>query len=124
MMNIRDKSINIDRNTLLFALRTNLAAHAEEYTQALIDYRIHIIEKLMHATKLAQVGDPAKIASVTVQFNPPQDHRKDYMDAIEMLEYSTDEKINLDQQSFKAYVKNEWHWTQTFKAMAESYKSL
>lgn len=123
MITIRQKSINIDRAVLLDALRKNLAVHAAEYTEALTDYRTQIIRKLHDAFEQAKLVGAADAARITVQFNPPQDHRTDYQDAIEMLEYSADDIINLDQESFKAYVKNEWSWTQGFKLMAASYKA-
>jgi hypothetical protein len=124
MITIRQKSININRNILLAALRDNLDAHTAEYLEALQDYRVLIIRKLHDAFEQAKLVGPADAAKITVQFNPPQDHRVDYKDAIEMLEFSADEIINLDQESFKAYVKNEWSWTQSFKVMAASYKAL
>lgn len=123
MITIHQKSINISRAVLLDALRKNLAVHAVEYAEALTDYKEHIAYKLHLALDKAHTGTAAEVATLTVQFNPPQDHRTAYQDAIEMLEYSADDIINLDQESFKAYVKNEWSWTQGFKLMAASYKA-
>lgn len=124
MITIRQKSINIDRKILLAALKDNLDAHAAEYFDALADYKKHIANELAKAVIEAETLPPEDVAKISVRFNPPQDHRKDYQDAIEMLEFSADDLINLDQESFKAYVKNEWSWTQGFKLMAASYKSL
>lgn len=39
-----------------------------------------------------------------------------------MLEYSTNEEIELDSPSFKAYIKNQWDWTDSFKAYSTSLK--
>lgn len=124
MITIRQKSINIARNVLLAALRDNLAIHAKEYLEALTDYRAFIICKLDAARLKAEDAAIEDVPSIVVQFSPPQDHREDYADAIEMLDYSTDDVINLDQESFKAYIKNEWAWSHSFKSLAASYKSL
>jgi hypothetical protein len=35
-----------------------------------------------------------------------------------------DDVINLDSESFKAYVKNEWSWSKSFDVTATMYKSF
>lgn len=46
----------------------------------------------------------------------------DTQEAIDMLEYSVNETITLDSTSFKAYIKNEWDWTDSFRSYASSLK--
>jgi len=41
-----------------------------------------------------------------------------------MMEMSVDENINLDSQSFKAFVKNEWAWSYNFAKTTTLYKSF
>lgn len=123
MLNIRQKSINMNRHVLLGKLEQNLAVHTGEYLEALADYKTYIASHLGGALELVQTLDAAEAAKVVVEFKPPQDHRADYTDAIDMLNYSSDVDISLDHESFKAFVKNEWAWTNQFKTLAESYKS-
>lgn len=123
MLGIRQKSINMNRHILLGKLNENLAAHSAEYLEALADYKTFITEKLRFAYESAQLAEPAEAVKIEVEFKPPQDHRSDYTDAIDMLTYSSDQDISLDQESFKAYVKNEWTWTRNFRELSASYKS-
>ena len=122
MLNLRQKSINISRYTVLEKLKENLAIHTAQYAEALDDYKKLIAIRLTEALKQVNEGTPAAAAEVRVKFDPPTDHRKDFEEVIEMLEYSLDDVLNLDQESFKAYIKNEWSWSQSFSTSNALYK--
>jgi hypothetical protein len=51
----------------------------------------------------------------------PVNYADQYIEAIDMLKFSVDENIQIDQQTFQSYVKNEWTWTQHFKALNSTY---
>src|SRR5262249_45495016 len=121
-MTLHQKTINADRLELLNALRTNLERHRSEYTEALVDYQQFITNELYEAWQKAVHSDLEQAAEIRRIFNPPADHSKDYEDAMAMLEFSVDDKIELNAESFKAYVKNEWSWSALFQATNASYK--
>lgn len=123
MMNINQKTINMKRADLLEALRKNLAVFTAEYAEALADYKVLLVNRLHDALAKAQEATPEEAANVTVKFTAPVDYRSDYTDAIEMLECSADDLIQIDQRSFKAYVKNEWDWTRNFREVSAANKS-
>lgn len=114
------QSVNVNRLALIDVLKTNMAKHIEEYQQALVDYRAKVVKELSAALDRAQSGDFKKVVvSVTV----PQSHEEDYKDIIEMLEVSVDETIHLDRSSFKAYYKDEWGWSNSFKTLTASLRA-
>lgn len=124
MMNIRQRSVNVSRLVLLEKLRENLELHRAEYQEALVEYHARLEEDLKLALKKVKNTDAADVESLKgfrfhVQF--PQNHEQDYLDVIEMLELSVDENINLDSESFKAYIKNEWNWQHAFIAAKAAY---
>jgi hypothetical protein len=122
MMNIRQRSVNVKRTELLEALKKNLELHREEYAQALIDFKTTLLTDLKTSVKKVNASEPAQLARFNIQVVFPQNHEKDFLEVIEMLEMSVDENINLDAESFRAYIKNEWSWTNGFRQLTESYK--
>lgn len=125
MMNIRQRSVNVNRLELLAKLKENLALHRAEYQEALTEFQTRLIEdlKLAHkkVSKVEKVEDLRNF-SFDIQF--PQNHEREYAEVIEMLEMSVDDTINLDAESFKAYIKNEWQWQHHFRAAKASYGAV
>lgn len=125
MMNIRQRSVNVDRLELLNKLRVNRALHIAEYSVALAEYQQRLLEDLkLAAKKVAKIDDPLKLKSFSFAVPFPQNHEDDYSEVIEMLEMSVDATINLDAESFKAYIKNEWHWQRQFTAAKMAYLTV
>lgn len=124
MMNIRQRSVNVDRKELLAALKKNLEIHRKDYEEALVECKDRLVKDLAAALEKAQgVKDPRKLRNWSFRFQFPQSHVRDYEDVIEMLEMSVDEIINLDQESFKAYIKNEWSWSAGFALTKSMYST-
>ena len=120
MLNLRNQSVNVTRLELLTALRANLAQHLTEYEQAILDYKTKVVEELSAALARANADDFAKV-NVSVQ--KPSCHKRDFEEVIEMLEMSVDEVIELDKEAFRAYIKGEWPWKESFTQLMASYKS-
>lgn len=125
MMNIRQRSVNVSRVELLAKLKENLEAHRVEYAEALVEFKTRLVEDLKLASKKVNKTENVedlKNFAFHIQF--PQNHEKDYLEVIEMLEMSVDENINLDAESFRAYIKNEWNWQNTFRAAKMAYATV
>lgn len=128
MMNIRQRTVNVARVELLKILKANLEVHREEYRQALLDFHTRLLEDLKLAqrkvAKVAAIPETIALELKDFEFNVdfPTSHESDYVDVIEMLEMSVDASINLDAESFKAYVRNEWSWQHSFKNSLANYK--
>lgn len=118
MLNLRNKSVNVNRLQLLETLRTNREKHIKEFNSAEAGYQEAMIEKLQETLKLVKKG---KVKELNVALSRPRSYEKDYTETIEMLELSVDENINLDSESFRAYFKDEWSWSTGFKTLVASY---
>lgn len=100
-------TIWVDKVKLLEALKANRDQHAEQYEKAKAGYlRItkekcnDLAERLANGELIGQQWiDPA-----------PADHTSDYDDVISMMEWSTQESIELTQSQFKQYVQDDWGW--------------
>lgn len=123
MLTMRNKSVNVSRVQLIENLKENLEVYKLQLQEALEDYKACITLQLQDALNniLREDITLKEVTKMVIEFDPPEDHTDDYIDAIEILEYSVDENINLDMDSFKAYIKNEWSWSRSFaSSMAAS----
>lgn len=118
MITINQQSVNVNRQKLLECLRTNRDNHVREYNQAVDCYQEAMVDALKKKLKEVRSG---KVKELSINLPRPKSFESNYTDVIEMLEMSVDENINLDSSAFKAYIRDEWNWSQGFKSIAGSY---
>jgi hypothetical protein len=125
MINIRQRSVNVARVELLTKLKENLEVHKVDFLEAIEGYKTKLILDLKAKAICVAALEPCQLKDLEpVPFNYPEDHTSEYIDMIEMLEMSVDETINLDSESFKAYIKNEWPWSSRVNTTNNFYKSF
>ena len=121
MLTLRNQTIKVNKNILLAKIKENLELYKLDYSETLQDYHLAIKKHLEKA--IASVNEENYSSDVIYfRINAPVDYTEKYQTVIDMLEYSTNEEIELDSPSFKAYIKNQWDWTDSFKAYSTSLK--
>jgi hypothetical protein len=116
--------VKVNRHRLLSILKENREKHAKEYTQAIQDYRVSLMQDLNQALSTLNAAiTPEQIAAVKVQFDVPENHDKDFLQAIELFEESVEDQIELDGETFRQFFKNEWVWRKRFEELAGFYNS-
>lgn len=108
----------VDKERLLDALRTNREGHAAEYEKAVKGYLRVTRERLEGL--LSQLIRGELLERVWLEA-PPEDHTSDYDDAIEMMEWTQDNQIDLTQSQFKQYVKDDWGWKDSWMTSNTAY---
>jgi len=113
MLTLRNKSVNVSRLALIGILKTNLELYREQYKEAITLYRDRLQYELEDALVIVKKSPllVPELTKLSVKFNAPEDHENDYIEILEMMEMSVDENINLDSESFRAYIKNDWSWS-------------
>ena len=100
-------TINVRRTELLEALKENRDLHGAAFEKAKAGYvrveRRHLLEALDRL-------DRGEMINRILGNVPPENHTSDYDDAIDMMMWSTDDIVELTQQQFKQYVKDDWGW--------------
>lgn len=119
MFNLHQQTIEIDKDALLKKLKENLVVYQAEYKEAVEDYNKLVIQ-FSNDLALALVNKTP--FSPYLKTKEPIDYTVKYEEAIDMLEYSVNQTITLDSASFRAYIKNEWDWTNSFRTYASSLK--
>jgi len=112
------RSVTVNKTELLAILETNRAAHRDIFLKALDAYRVRVIEEFEVFLKDAREGRKIKR---NISWPEPEDHTRDYDNAIRMLELSVDNEIELDEQDFQHYVMDQWVWRAAFTATNVRY---
>lgn len=120
MMTTNTQSVNVKRVELIEKLKSGLELHRKDYLEAIEDYKKLTLVYLTESLKRVQSGEIVAIKFITPV---PINREADYIDVINMMEYSVDEHINLDKTMFKAYFFNEWSWARDFSSLMGSMKA-
>lgn len=111
-------TVNVNKARLVDTLRINRSEHRDIFERAQIAYREAMIAELDRALDDAKNGRQIKRAFT---LPVPEDHTDEFDTALQMLEWSTDEEIELAQHEFMQYVENNWGWARSFAANTASY---
>lgn len=113
-------TVKVSKQTLLDKIETNRANHRAIFEEALEGYRARVLQILEDHIARVKNNKPEKI-SIAIPF--PEDHTRDYDTIIAMLRMSLDEKIELSDYDFKAYVLDDWSWKHQFLTSNSYYSA-
>lgn len=113
-------TIKVEVGKLINALEVNRAKHLKDYEKAKKGWKKLLLKDLQTLTSDLQADK--SIDKARLYLKPkPEHYLGEYDEAIEMLKFSHNESIELDQEQFRAYVKDEWHWKNIWSASTSSY---
>ena len=102
------KTINVNVAELLEHVKANRKKHIQEYAEAMETYRELVIKTL--EAQLERAKQELDVEHV-LDIKRPKSYLSAYNDVITMLEWTTVPEVNLDQNEFRQYVKDEWNWS-------------
>lgn len=113
-------TIEVEVKTLLKTLVTNREQHLKDHKKAKEGWRKLLLKDLgvLHADLIANKSIEATRLHLK---SKPQHYLNEYDEAIEILNYAANPIIELDQQQFRAYVKDEWTWKTQWEASNSTY---
>src|SRR4051812_25237278 len=113
-----DLTIKVSKARLLATLRGNRETHGAAYEKAKAGYiKVTTLQLKEYVEQLAN----GELLVQRFINPPPEDHTDDYDDAIQMMEWSTDDEIELTQGQFKQYVMDDWGWKDSWVASTSAY---
>lgn len=108
----------VDVERLKAVVEQNRARHSAAYEKAKAGYVKITTEQLKgHIERLAN----GELLEATYIPAPPEDHTKDYDNAIEMLRWTNEKTIELDQKQFRQYVQDDWGWREQWLLSNTAY---
>ncbi len=111
-------TMNFKVAEVLNTLRKNRAEHAKIVEEAVRGYREKFRAELVG--KLHDL-DSDRLPDTHSKLSKPQSYLTEYDSAIQMLEMTTDETLELDQSAFQCYVQNKWSWMSGFLSTNSLY---
>jgi len=134
MRNFREtavKTVLVDVQELQGTLAANLETHKKEFREAWLGYedaRKHAIAKIAEvATDCDHTIEGRKkihdAYAALSRLDKPQDHSKDYEQAIKVMRWERRKEIELSINDFECYVEDNWGWTGSFKMSHSNYSS-
>lgn len=115
---VGEMDITVDRIQLLETLKANRETHGESFKQAMTGYVALQREELENLLKKLNDGEaiPSRLREL-----PPEDHTKDYDEAIAMMEWAIGPEVLLTQSQFRQYVMDNWGWKEQWTASNTGY---
>ena len=113
-------SVKVPRTMLLVTLRKNLQEHIQIVKEAKAGYERKLLAIYEAGVDILRDGRIPKVVE-PYQLPVPKDHSKEYQDAIEMLEMSREDNVELGIMQFRALVKDEWEWSGGFYTTNSAY---
>jgi len=115
------KTVTIEKDKLLAVLFKNRTEHRRVFEEAQKGYRAKAIQALDMALRDAIAGMETR---THIKLEAPIDQTKDYDRAIQMLQMSVDEEIQLSEQEFAEYILDDWSWKSQFTTTHTLYAGV
>lgn len=112
------ETIRVRKDRLLTQLQVNRDQHRQQFEQAQEVFRRRVIEELDLRLEQARQG---RQINLVIALPQPLDYTVDYDRAIQMIEWSLGDEVELGEDDFRQYVLNDWGWARTFAANTTSY---
>jgi hypothetical protein len=115
--NIR-MTTTVEKKKRLETLQANLERHRKIVQEARDGYIKKAREALERRLEQLRTG---KLVSLAFALTPPADYSEVYRNSIEMLQWNTQERVELEADEFRQLVRDEWDWTEHFLHSNRTY---
>lgn len=116
------EDIKVKKSELLAKLKENRVKHAADYKESKDGYKQKVIDLFTEKLEKAKAGT-LQPNDFMIHLPAVENHDDDYDRAIQMLEMSVNDEINLSSHEFDQYVRDKWQWAQVFAASNTFYKA-
>ncbi len=126
------EKITVEKARLVARLQENLETHKKSFKEAYAGYldaratAIVRIAEVASATDHLKKKDRKKLTEVWNTYSNldvPQDHSKDYDQALALMDWDTKEDMDLSIQDFEYFINDNWEWTGKFQRTMSSYSN-
>lgn len=108
------------KEALAATLVSNRDAHRAIFEEALEGYKTRSVELLEEHIVRIRKG---KVERIIVSLPVPEDHTDDYNRALDSLEWSIFDEVELTMREFDMYVRDNWSWKDEFTSTSNMYNS-
>lgn len=114
------RDITVEKDVLIEKVLENRTAHRAIFLEAVEGYRVEAVRQLEAHIERITNGD---LVEVYVRLPAPSDHTSDYDRVLAMLDMHVGGMVTVDEESFSAYVMDDWHWKRQFLTTNSAYSA-
>lgn len=114
------KNVLMNKLTVLERLKAAREEHRKIVEEAVDGYLKAVVEELEQNLLIAQSGRVQRYSS---DLDMPEDHTAEFDRIIGMIEDTLDEQIELTASEYTTYIRNEWHWKDSFLYSNSAYSA-
>lgn len=114
------RTVTIQKSAFVEKVTSNRADHRATFEAAIDGYRRRMVQELEDRIDDLKAG---RQIDRIIRFEEPEDHTRDYDQALLMAEMSVDETLELTNAEFTQYIMDDWGWKQNFMANSSQYTS-
>ena len=111
-------TVTVNKADLIAKVKANRDEHRGIFEIAVVKYREAVLEQLDARIEEIRAGKPI---SLRFTLPAPEDFTDEYDMALEQMNWEVGDKVELDQQTFRELVLNQWRWADRFYANTQSY---
>lgn len=104
-------TVRVPKARVLEQVKANRDQHRAKFEEAMEGYKQKSIELLEEHIERIKDNAPER---VQVSLPLPEDHTDDYDRVIEQLDWSLDDELELNEQEFNTYIRDQWGWKEAF----------
>ena len=97
------RTIKVNKADLIKRIQENKAAHIKAYAKAVVAYKKEALRQLAEITKQVKEGD----MKVRLNLTTPIDNKESYDAILDMFVWDVSEEVELAQNEFNEYVRDE-----------------
>lgn len=112
------RSVTVQKSELREIIEQNRSEHEAIFQEAVEGYRTQVVKLLEEHIERIRKGS---LERVQVVLPEPVNHLKDYDRVLRMLEMEIGDEVEIDEDSFGAYVMDDWHWKEQFLISNRGY---
>ena len=112
--------VRLAKRAVINQLLENRKVHRQKFEEAMDGYRDEAVRVLEKHIENIKNNEPQQ---VYLNLPLPEDHSEDYDRAIQMLEWSLDDEVILNQREYSTYIMDDWGWKQDFDSTWAMYSS-
>lgn len=116
------RPVRVNRTDLINKLLENKSKHVQEFREVYELFRDKAIRQMERNLELARDTNATNVV-LSISLATPVSHEQDYDDALGLLQMGTDETVELDMESYRQYIQDNWVWKRSFDATNSLYKS-
>ena len=120
------EEIKVKKDVLLNALKKNRDQHVEDFKLAVEGYKITIKKAFLKKSREVKDLTPENIKDFNsyISEQAPQSHKKEFDEAIGMLELCVDDEIFISPSEYRHYYLNDWEWQETWNVSNSFYMTM